>query len=71
VTSEPNPRGKLNKPGDLQLTPVSHFSQISVTIRKVIGDDGDFWVFVVVVVVVLFCFVFCSWRSVLLIIFVV
>lgn len=47
MTSEPNPGGKLNKPGDLQLTPASHFSQISVTIRKVIWDDGDFWFCVV------------------------
>lgn len=53
MTSEPNPRGKLNKPGDLRLTPVSHISPNSVTIRKAIGDDGLFWWFCIVFVPVL------------------
>lgn len=53
MTSEPNPGDKLNKPGDVQLTPVSHISPISVTIRKVTGDDGWFWWFCIVFVSVL------------------
>lgn len=48
VTSEPNLRARPNKPGDLQLAPVGHFSLLSVTLRKAIWDERGF---------ALFCFV--------------
>lgn len=38
MNSEPSSRAELNKPGDLQLAPVGHFSLLSVTRRKVVWD---------------------------------
>lgn len=45
VTSEPNLRARPNKPGDLQLAPVGHFSLLSVTLRKAIWDERGFVLF--------------------------